>query len=43
MIVDTSALIAIIKAEPEAFAFAAAMEAADMLRISAAAYFEAFK
>lgn len=42
MIVDTSALIAIIKAEPEAFAFAAAMEAADMLRISAAAYFEAF-
>jgi ribonuclease VapC len=41
MIVDTSALIAIVKAEPEAGAFAAAMEAAEVLRISAGTYFEA--
>jgi ribonuclease VapC len=41
MIVDTSALIAIIKAEPEAEAFALAMEAAAVLRISAGTYFEA--
>lgn len=41
MIIDTSALIALIKGEPEAPAFAASMEAADVLRISAATYFEA--
>jgi ribonuclease VapC len=41
MIVDTSALIAIIKGEPEAAAMAAAMESADVLRVSAATYFEA--
>jgi ribonuclease VapC len=41
MIVDTSALIAIIKGEPEAEFFAKAMEAADVLRISAGTYLEA--
>jgi ribonuclease VapC len=41
MIVDTSALIAIIKGEPEAATMAAAMEAADLLRISTGTYFEA--
>jgi ribonuclease VapC len=41
MIVDTSALIAIIKGEPEAEAMAIAMEAADVLRISAGTYLEA--
>lgn len=41
MIVDTSALIAIVKGEPEAASLAAAMEAADVLCISAATYFEA--
>jgi ribonuclease VapC len=41
MIVDTSALIAIIKAEPEASAIAAAIEAAETTRISAATYLEA--
>jgi ribonuclease VapC len=41
MIIDTSALIAIIKGEPEADSLAATMEAADVLRISAATYFEA--
>jgi ribonuclease VapC len=41
MIVDTSALIAIIKGEPEAASMATAMEAADLLRISAGTYFEA--
>ena len=41
MIVDSSAIIAVLKGEPEMSAFAAAMEAADVLRISAAAYLEA--
>ncbi len=41
MIVDTSALIAIIKGEPDAESFARAMEAADVLHISAGTYFEA--
>jgi ribonuclease VapC len=41
MIVDTSALIAIIKGETEADALALAMETADVLRISAGTYFEA--
>jgi ribonuclease VapC len=41
MIVDTSAVIAIIKAEPEAEAFALAMEAADTIRISAGTLLEA--
>jgi len=41
MIVDSSALIAILKLEPEAAAIAAAMEAADVLRISAGTYLEA--
>jgi ribonuclease VapC len=41
MIVDSSALIAIIKAEPEAEAFALAMEAAPVLRISAGTCLEA--
>jgi ribonuclease VapC len=41
VIVDSSALIAILKAEPEAEALATAMEAADMLRISAGTYLEA--
>jgi len=42
MIVDTSAMIAIIKAEPEAEAFASAMEAADTIRISAGTLLETF-
>ena len=42
MIVDASAVIAIIKGEPEAETFAAAMKAAGSLRISAATYLEAF-
>jgi ribonuclease VapC len=41
MIVDTSALLAIIKGEPDAQAFADSMEVADVLRISAGTYFEA--
>jgi len=41
MIVDTSALIAILKNEPEAEAFAKALEAAKVVRISAASYLEA--
>ena len=41
MIIDTSALIAIIKGEPEADSMAATMQAADVLRISAGTYFEA--
>lgn len=41
MIIDTSALIAILKDEPEGAAFARAMEAADTVRISAATYLEA--
>jgi ribonuclease VapC len=40
MIVDTSALIAILKNEPEAEVFAGAIEAADVVRVSAAAYLE---
>ncbi len=42
MIVDTSALIAIAKLEPEAASFADAMEKAETLRISAGTLFEAF-
>ena len=41
MIVDTSALIAILRAEPEARAFAIAIADADHRRISAANYLEA--
>jgi ribonuclease VapC len=41
MIVDTSALIAILRDEPEAAAFAAAIEAASQRRISAANFVEA--
>lgn len=41
MIVDTSALIAIIKLEPEAADIAAALSRADSVRISAASYVEA--
>ena len=41
MIVDTSALIAIIKREPEQAAFSVILEAEKDLRISAATYFEA--
>jgi ribonuclease VapC len=41
MIIDTSALIAIIKGEPEADSMAATMQAADVLRIYAGTYFEA--
>ena len=41
MIVDTSALVAIIKREPEQAAFSAILEAEKDLRISAATYFEA--
>jgi len=40
MIVDTSAVIAILKNEPEAGAFSLAMESAKVVRISAAAYLE---
>jgi len=40
MIVDTSALVAILKSEPEASAFAGAIEAAKIVRISAASYLE---
>ncbi len=40
MIVDTSALIAILKNEPEADAFSLAMEAAKVVRISSASYLE---
>ena len=40
MIVDTSALIAILKNEPEAEAFSEAIEAAKAVRISAASYLE---
>jgi ribonuclease VapC len=42
MIVDTSALIAIAKMEPEAASIAGAMEKADTLRISAGTLLEAF-
>jgi len=41
MIVDTSALIAILKGEPEATAFKAALLGAASVRVSAATYFEA--
>jgi ribonuclease VapC len=41
MTVDTSVLVAIVKGEPEAAAFAAAMGSADVLHLSAATYFEA--
>jgi ribonuclease VapC len=40
MIVDTSALIAIMKNEPEAEAFSNAIETAKFVRISAASYLE---
>lgn len=42
MIVDSSALIALLKHEPEAKIFAKAMEAAEVLRVSAGTYVEAF-
>ncbi|MBM3550741.1 MAG: type II toxin-antitoxin system VapC family toxin [Alphaproteobacteria bacterium] len=41
MIVDASALIAILRAEPEALAFAKAIATAETPRISAASYVEA--
>ena len=41
MILDTSAVIAILRAEPEAAALASAMTQADHLRMSAANYVEA--
>jgi ribonuclease VapC len=41
MILDTSALLAILLQEPEAERFAAAIEAASVVRISAASYLEA--
>jgi ribonuclease VapC len=41
MIVDTSALVAIIKREPEQAAFSAILEAEKDLKISTATYFEA--
>jgi len=40
MIIDTSALIAILKNEPEAQTFSEAIEAAKVVRISAASYLE---
>jgi ribonuclease VapC len=40
MIIDTSALIAILKNEPESEAFSAAIDAAKAVRISAASYLE---
>lgn len=40
MIVDSSALIAILKHEPEAEPFSRTIEAADVVRISAATYLE---
>jgi ribonuclease VapC len=41
MIVDSSAIVAILKGEPEANSLSAAMEAADQIYISAATWFEA--
>src|SRR5690242_18388997 len=41
MVVDTSALLAVLLAEPEATAFAEAISSADPCRISAASYLEA--
>jgi ribonuclease VapC len=40
MIVDTSALVAILLKEPEAPEFAAALEVADIVRLSAGSYLE---
>ena len=40
MIVDSSALIAILKREPEQAAFSALLESTELVRISAASYFE---
>jgi len=40
MIVDSSALLAIVKGEPETGAFSKAMEEADVLRVSAGTYIE---
>jgi ribonuclease VapC len=42
MIIDSSALLAILKGEPEAEAMAQAMETADSLRLSTGSYLEAF-
>jgi ribonuclease VapC len=42
MIVDTSTLIAILKSEPEAEVFSKAIEAAKVVRISAASYLETY-
>lgn len=41
MIVDSSAIIAIVRGEPETSAFAAAFESANVIRLSAGIYFEA--
>jgi len=41
MIIDTSALLAVLLLEPEAERFAAAIESAGVVRISAASYVEA--
>lgn len=41
MIIDTSAIIAILRAEPEAYEFAAAIEAARSLHVSAVNFVEA--
>jgi len=41
MIVDTSALVAILRAEPDAMRFAKAIQAADPRRLSAVSYVEA--
>ncbi len=40
MIVDTSAIVAILKDEPEGMAFSKALDSASSVRISAASYFE---
>jgi ribonuclease VapC len=40
VIIDTSALIAILRAEPEASAYASAIESAGVCRLSAASYVE---
>jgi uncharacterized protein with PIN domain len=40
VIIDVSALVAIIRNEPDAATFAAALEGADWARISAANHFE---
>lgn len=41
MVIDTSALVAILRAEPDAAAFARAIADADVCRLSAASYVEA--